>query len=458
MSIFQFLRIFWARRWLVLGATVACFLGAFVVANIIPPQWQATSRILMGRLHPDPVTGLYGGAALYGGKGATRGYVSTQVALITDYTVLGSAVDQLGMLSNPRLIAAYQRRPKTNTMDFRHWLAQRIGSRTTVTPLPGSGILEIAYTDNNPEQAKLVANTLAKAYIDTSLAFLREDANKNADWYQGQADANSTGLDAAEAALADFERKNGVMMADQNTDLDSARLKALAAGPGAEHDASQAIHGTPKEYQLAQLDAKISQVSKILGPNHPELEGLRASREALAKEVAREKSAAGLSASSSTSATASYDAAVQAAKNRVWADSAKLTRLKQLQNEVNIRRDMYQKSTQKVAELREQAEQADTGLTTLGSATTSSAPTFPNMPLIIVGSIGLGMATGLFAALLAELFNRRVRGVEDLKELPNTPVIAVIAPPPRGVGLTRTARRRRTGRTPETGRGKAARA
>jgi hypothetical protein len=45
---------------------------------------------------------------------------------------------------------------------------------------------------------------------------------------------------------------------------------------------------------------------------------------------------------------------------------------------------------------------------------TPTKPAFPNKLLILGGALGLGAGLGLVLAVLVELLNRRVRGVEDL--------------------------------------------
>ena len=58
MSIIQFLRILVARRLLILLAMVSVSAGALVVAKTLPPRWEASSRVMLNTIKPDPVTGL----------------------------------------------------------------------------------------------------------------------------------------------------------------------------------------------------------------------------------------------------------------------------------------------------------------------------------------------------------------------------------------------------------------
>ena len=431
MSILQFLRIIWARRWLVGAATVACVLGAYLVTLIVPPRWDATSRVMMGLLKPDPVTGLVIG-------NSAGAYVTTQMELVKDYAVAGQVADQLGWLSDPGLIDQWQHRPASDQRDFRRWLAQIVIDRTKVKVPEGSNILEITYTGGNPNDAKTVADALSQAYIDTSLAFRRDQATRDADWFESQATKIKTQLDAAAAAQADYERQNGIVMADDKTDLDTARLRSLAAAgapAAAPFIASSVPLSSAASIQLAQVDAQIAEASKTLGPNHPELLALKANRAALAQQVAQDQAAAraqaGAAASAASAGAGAVDRAVQQVKTRILGESDKLAHLNQLAATVNLLKDEYDKTSGRAADLRQEAAVADTGLTPLGKAATPKSPSFPNRLLIIPGSFALGLAAGILVALLMELFNRRVRGVEDLRSLADTPLLAVIAGPPK---------------------------
>ena len=53
-------------------------------------------------------------------------------------------------------------------------------------------------------------------------------------------------------------------------------------------------------------------------------------------------------------------------------------------------------------------------------------PVWPNKPLVIGGSIALGLALGLMLALLVELLGRRVRSDEDLEYAAGAPVLAIV--------------------------------
>lgn len=428
MSIIQFFRIIWARRMLVLAATVSCLIGALLLTMILPARYESNARVLLGLLKPDPVTGL-----VISGP-ATGAYVATQTELVTDFSVAGRVADALGWPSDPNLIAQYQSRSGSDHRDFEHWSAQRVIDNTKAKLVEGSNILEITFTAPNSKDAKAVAEILQQAYLDTSLRMRREDARSNAEWYEQQAEKARTLLNAAEDARTAYEKANGILMQDDKLDVESARLQTLVQQgvatmpviPGAEQS-------SPSTIELAQIDAQIAQQSKILGPNHPDLQALKERRAATAalaaKDQAAQRRATGAAAGATGAGASALSRAVEAQKTRVIAMRDKQEKLKQLQTEVDLRRDQYDKTAAHAAELRQEAAATDSGLTKLGPATTPKSPTFPNYLLIIPGSIVLGMGVGLLVALLAELLGRRVRSIEDAESGSDVHVIAVIPSP-----------------------------
>jgi succinoglycan biosynthesis transport protein ExoP len=421
MSPIQIARILWAHRLLILLAALSCFVGGIVVIKLLPPRWEGHSRVMLALVKPDPVTG----EVL--GTGAVRAYAGTQVELIRDYSVAGQVVDQLGWLSDPILIERYQNRSKTDTRDFRRYLAQIIIDGTKANLIEGSNILEITFDASNARDAKLVADALRKSYIDSSLESRRAEANRNAEWFETQADKAKIQLDAAQVAKATYEKNNGIILQDDKSDIESSRLKALS-GQGAA-PAPIILPAAPSQAgnELAQLDQQIAQASETLGPNNPELVAMKARRSGLATQAAQERSAARAQQNAAMANYSALNQAVESQKSKVIAQGDKIQALRQLQAEVDLRTDQFNKSLTRAADFRQQAAIVDTGLTALDSAVVPDRPVFPKKPLIVGGSLMLGLGMGVMVSLLLELFARRVRGVEDMAAI-RVPLMAVLPP------------------------------
>lgn len=420
MSILQFLRIFWARRMIVVIAMICSFVGSYVVTLLVAPRYEATARVMLDFItRPDPITGDTAGRS----AGA---FVEAQTELIKDYAVTGRVVDALGWLSDPGRMGAYQGRAASDTRDFRRWLSQEVAD-STQTGVNGT-VLEITYRAQDPVVARVAAETLRAAFLEQSLVRRRAEAAKNAQFYTAQADSSRKAAEAAEMTKAAYEKESGIIMDNRSTDMDTERLAALAsqaaAGPG---PAAQSVTSSAA-LELAQLDAKIAEMGSRLGPNHPDMQDLKARRAAIAKVASQEQSASQF-ASRGLDSMASLNRALEAQKARVLSQRDKVERLRQLQAEVDLRRDQYRSAASRAAQYSLEASAVDNGMSALGVVLTPKDPVFPNKKLMVGGAVALGTALGLAVSLLLELLNRRVRGIEDLHLSSEIPCLCVVEQP-----------------------------
>ena len=422
MSFTKFFRIFWARRWIIITATLSVLVAGIVTASLLPPRYQATSRLMLDVVKPDPVTGTTMSGQF------VRSYVQTQAELIKDYRFAGRVAEELGWTNSPDLAAQYDQRPASDKRDFRQWVAQRVVDNTNARLLEGSNILEIQYTSSDPETAARVADTLRDVYLEQTSALQREDATRNAAWFRSQATRIRGELTVAERKKTDFERANGIVLQDDKLDTDTARLAALAQSAPAAGAATVMTGPNPMEAQLAQVDAQIASMSKVLGPNNPDLLNMRRQREALAS------SARAASAPKAAGATGpSLQSLYNEQQRKVLADRGKVTEAQQLAADVTALRDQYAKTVARATDFEQQGQSTDIGVSALGAAIIPVAPSFPKWPLVIFGALGAGFALGLLVALIVELTRRRIRDAKDL-EMPDIPVLGIMT-------QARTARR-----------------
>jgi succinoglycan biosynthesis transport protein ExoP len=422
MNILQFLRIFWARRYVTLGAMAATLLGAVVVVLLVQPRYEATARVLLNMLvRPDPVTG-----EAMNARGAGP-FIDAQMELIKDYSVTGRVVDQSGWLSDPGRIRAYSGRSPSDTRDFRRWLAQQVADNTVVKVMGSGTVLEITYKGPTAQIAAGGAEVMRQAYLDQSLQARREAAARNAAFYNKQADTERALAETAEAAKAAYEKQTGIIMQGRDTDLDSDRLASLS-GQAVAPQMAMPSPQSPAALQLAQIDAQLSDASRRLGPNHPEIIELKARREAVAR-VASQEAASARAMMSGQAGAAAISRALQEQKSRVIGQREQVEKLRQLQSEADLRREQYRTASAKAGQFAVEAAVTDTGLEPLGVVVTPSKAAFPNKPLMLGGALALGLAMGMALSLLLELLNRRVRSAEDLQLSEDIHCIGVLEEP-----------------------------
>ena len=435
MSIIQFLRILLARRWIIFTTVITCFVVAVAVGKSLPPRYDASARVILDVLKPDPVTGQTLGTG-------ARTYIKTQTELVRDYRIASDVVDQLGWLQNPSVIANWQ--AETGGVgDMKRWAAQRIISGVSANMVEGSNILEIRYQAPNAEIAKRIVNMLRESYIEASLRFKTDSAGRTADWYREQSERAQRSLIAAETTKAQFEKDNSIIMGPANTEAESTKLASLQAASlaarsseGAQrYEAARQANTSPVvdqlKLQMATLNDQIGQASERFGTEHPSYKALISRRAMLNTEIARESAAARSAGAAQSGASrqtiAQLEADYSAQRTLVLGMKDKLNQLNQLDREVALRRIQYEKAAEKTADLRLQSNLSESGLVVLGDAIGNGNPSFPNWPIIIGLATGFGIALGVVVALLIELMARRVRGLEDLAFAGGVPVLAVVA-------------------------------
>lgn len=423
MNILQFLRILWAYRMIVLATTAVAFAGGLLATLLIKPTYEAQSRIMLDVIKPDPVTGQVIATNFL------KAYTKTQIELIKDQQVARKVVSDLKWASNPEVQRLYNDRDGGSGQDFVRWAEQTIMDGAEAELIEGSNILEIKYTSPSAVRAREVAEGLRKAYVDLTLESRRETAGRNAEWYETQAEKSRELLMKAEGAKSAYERESGIILQDNQTDIDTARLAAMAQqGPAPIFNAAPPT-ATPATMQIAQVDAQISQLSKVLGPNHPQLLDLRRQREVLTNQEAMELRAASAQNSAAAAAARVNAGLLEQQKAKVMAQREQVERLRIMQSEVDLRRQQYNNAVGRAAQLRQEEQVAVSGVTTLGAVVMPQAPVSPNKPLILGASFAGGMGFGLGISLLMELIGRRVRGAEDVLKALDAPVLAVVRSP-----------------------------
>ena len=125
MSIIQFLRILWARAPLIVACTVFTFLGGLLVTLLVQPRYEATARVMLNVLKPDPITGR---AQNINDLGP---FIDTQRELIKDYRVTAPVVSQLNWETDPQKIAQYQDVITLESEDHRTLHSQILGEDGT---------------------------------------------------------------------------------------------------------------------------------------------------------------------------------------------------------------------------------------------------------------------------------------------------------------------------------------
>ncbi len=421
MSLAQFLRILLARKSIILATLLACFIAASVTVQVIPARYEASNRVLIDMTKP----GAFGDAPL--SNQAINSYISTQLKLIKDVQTAGLVVDALGWAADPANQAAFDAQGRPGG-DIRDWLAQRIVDGTEAKFVEASSIVEISYRGADPQSTQGIAQAVREAFLKLNRDQRVNGAQRSAASFDEQARRAASEVQRAEDERTQYAKANGIIIQAGNVDLENAKLGALSSAT-VTPSMGTLSPGTAVNPQIAAVKQQIAQAQQTLGPNHPTFQALQR------QLVALEQSAGSAPTMIGGTSRSDIEAAYQTQKARVLAQADKIDRLNQMQADIAVKRDQYQKLQSKAEEAKGAALAGVTPLEPMGNTSLPDDPVWPNKPLVMLGSIAIGLALGVLLALLVELLARRVRSEDDLEYATGVPVLAVVGRPREGGGV-----------------------
>ena len=303
MSIKQFLRIVWARKWIVLALLAVVAVGGSAYTLLLPKQYTADTAMIV-EMRVDPVLGALAPAL------AAPGYMATQIDIIKSERVAGRVVKILGVERSPSAVAQW--REETNAkIPLDRYFAALLQRGLQVEPSRGSNVINISFSARDPVFAQAAANAFAQAYMDVSVELRVAPARQSVAFLDGQTKLLRNDLEAAQVRLSKVQQEKGILVSDEKFDQENARYIALSTqlntaqaelvetgtrlrNSGAETSPdilfNPAIQGL--KAQLAAAETKLTEMSAIVGKNHP----ARIQLEAQIGEVVLQGDVSGLSA------------------------------------------------------------------------------------------------------------------------------------------------------------------
>jgi chain length determinant protein EpsF len=443
MSIKQFLRIVWARKWLVLALLVLVSIIGTAVTVTLPKQYTAeTSMVVEMRI--DPVIGSIAPSL------AAPGYMATQIEIIKSERVASRVVKMLGVERSPA--AVQQWRDATNAkIPLERYFAGLLQGGVSVEPLNGSNIINVRFSAQDPIFAQAAANAFAQAYQDVSVELRIAPARQSAAFLDDQTKVLRNNLEAAQTRLSKFQQEKGIVVSDERFDQENSRYQGLVQqlgsaqaerietetrkrNSGSETSPDVLFNGAigGLKSQLASAETKMTELSAVVGKNHPSRVALEAQIGEIKQQIAAEtrRASGGTFTLNRTSnqKVAELQALVDDQKAKLLTLRADRDQVAVYTRDLDTAQRAYEAVTARVGQfnMESQNNQANTRL--LSPAVEPLTPSRPKVAVGILGSILGGLALGMVAALGWELIDRRVRDPEDLMVIAGVPVIGVLRP------------------------------
>jgi len=439
----QYLRIVWARKWLVLLLFVLVSAAGIGITFILPRQYTAVTSLIV-EMRIDPVLGALAPAL------AAPSYMATQIEILKSDRVAARAVKLLGVERSPAAVAQWRDQTKAK-IPLDRYFADVLEKGLSVEPARGSNVLNLSFSAQDPIFAQAAANAFAQAYMDVSVELRVAPARQSASFLDEQMKTLRSNLEEAQAKLSKYQQSKGIVVSDERLDQESARYNALIlqlalaqaervdtstrqrnSGGEMSPDVLQspAIQGL--KTQLAGAETRLTEISNVVGRNHPSRISLEAQinelKQQLADETRRVAGSASVSNRGSSQKVAELQAMVDAQKKQLLSLRSDHDQIAVYQRDIDTAQRAYDAVSQRLGllNLEGQNNQANTRL--LSPAVEPIEPSRPKILLGIIGSLLGGLAVGFLAALALEMRDRRVRIPEDLLVMAGVPVIGVLRP------------------------------
>lgn len=449
MNLIQFLLILNARKRVVLGVLLFTVIAAVAYSLLQDKEYTASTNLIIDSKSKDPFTGQLLPSQLF------PGYMATQIDIIKSEKVAIKVVDELKLADSPAIRDNFMKATKGQGK-INQWLATLLLAKLNVEPAKESSIISINFSGSDPQFSAIVANTFAKAYIDTSLELRLTPAKQTAAWFDQQITQLRENLDQAQQKLTAYQREKGIVESEERLDVETRRMGDVAsqmvAAQSAAFDASSRMRDSMPEVinnpvvqglkaQVAQGEGKLADLAKRVGVNHPDYQRIQAEVNSYKAKLANELSTAtrGVGATAGAARQRYNELSAAFAQQK-----AKLLALKQQREEATLlARDLenaqriYDAALQRYGQSRMEAQSTQTDIAVLNPATPPSQASKPNIFLNILMSLFIGVMLGVVTGFLVELLDRRVRSGQDIAMGLAIPVLAEVTKKGRRLEILR---------------------
>jgi polysaccharide biosynthesis transport protein len=443
MNMRQFFLILRARCGIALFVFTCVIATALAASFLLPRQYTASAAVVLDVRSPDPIAGMMLPTLVI------PGYIATQLDIINSDRVARRVVKMLRLEDDP-LAREQWLEATAGQGSFEMWLAARLKRRLTVEPARQSSVITITYKASDPERAAAVANAFAQAYLDVTVDLKVEPARQYTEWFEQQGRALRSDVERAQARLSQFQQKHRIVANDERLDNETAKLAELsthltiAQAQAAEAQSRQrtgAASATLPEvvqnpliqnlkFDIARQEAKLQELAGNLGRNHPQYQRMAAELASLKGRL--EAETAHITSGFTTVSGVSRDKEV-ALRSAVEAQRSKLLQLRRQRDELAVlTRDVetaqkaYEAVTQRLNQTRLESRTTQTNASILTAAVAPVEPSSPKIPLNVALGVILGTLLAVGAAVVREIFDRRIRSAQDLVEIAELPVLGVV--------------------------------
>ncbi len=448
----DYLKIAYKRRYTVYTFFTIVFIVVLIGTLSSTPIYKASSKVLIEKSEPANLSMMYPYYTTYEPE-----FYETQYQLIKSTSVAQKVVKMLSLENTYESYFKGQKISPGEDKSKAGILADIISAGIAVSPVKNSKIVYVSFISTNPEFATLVANTVARAYIEEILEMKMSTSRYSIEWMTKKAEEEKAKLEKSEKALQEYMRANNIVtlqdkvaltpekLSELNTQLTRAEtkrkeleslyntvMKQSANLRDAETIPAVASEPTIQSLrnQILKSEQNLEEISKKYGKKHPAMikaeEELRVLQQKREQEIRRVIKSIKTEYELAKSNEANLRGMLSSTKAEALNLNEKFIQYGVLLREVETNRQLYDALIKKMKEQSVTEEIQTVNVWVVEKAEKPTSPIKPRKALNILLGIIVGLFGGIGLAFFIEYLDNTIKSPEDVETRLGVPVLGVI--------------------------------
>ncbi len=456
-GLLQYVPILRKHRWTILATVALTVIIAIIVSLRTRPEYDALGRIAINRENADALGFKNGVEALTDDDIDYQLTLDTQTRILESDAITLATARALGLDKDPAFMPANEKPAEVlaaPTADPRQEAALIgfIHGGLQITQVAKTRILEIRFTNSDPQLAARVVNTLVNVYIEQNFKTRFESAMQTSDWLSKQLSDLQLKVEASQEKLVRYQREHGILGIDEKQNIVTQKLDELnrelteAEADRIQKEARYRLIANGNAEMLSSLDStsllsklhaqeldlktQIAQAEVHLGPAHPHILELnnqlrqvqKASQAEVDKLAGRIKGDYLTAAQRESMLRAAMDQQKQQA-NTLNESAIEYTLLRR---DVDSNRQLYEGLLQRLKEASVSAGLRSSNIRIVDPARVPLSPARPDRRRNVMLALAMGLVGGVVLAFVLESLDNTVRTPEQAQLLCGIPSLGII--------------------------------
>lgn len=325
-------------------------------------------------------------------------------------------------------------------------IADTIKASINVQPVKETRVVNILYTDTDPQLAQLITDALVQAYIEENLEIKLGGTKQSLKWMTSKAEEERKKLEEAEGKLQQYMREHNLVTLENrlaiypeklsqfSTELSSAeskrkqleslrnQIESFKASPNAlESIPFFADNATLQSLrnQILKADQLVKELSQKYGPKHPAMIKSVEDRDILIKEKNQEIQRINESVQTSYELASSQEKnlseLLNSTKEELLDVNERFIQYSIMKREVDSSRALYEALTSSLKQASVTEESQNINIWIMHDASLPQSPSNQKPRRTLLIGLILALAAGIGVALLVEYLDNTVKTVDDIE-------------------------------------------